>query len=157
MSTRRPPARPGSVYFDTAFVVKCYSPEAGSDVVRKFAASASQLSTSELAIAEFGSALHRAVRDKQLTASEAAALRQQFRDDTADGVWTLIPCTALVLGAVDARFEALPPRVYLRAADAIHLATARLSGFRSIYSNDRHLLAAADAFGVQGIDLLSGN
>jgi predicted nucleic acid-binding protein len=155
MSARRQKERPVTAYFDTAFVVKCYSPEAGSDVVRAFAAGVSQLSTSELTLAEFCSALHRAVRDKQLTATEAAGLRQQFRDDVADGVWTLIPCTMLILQAVDSAYEALSSRVFLRSADAIHLATARLSGHNAIYSNDRHLLAAADSFGLRGVNLLS--
>jgi predicted nucleic acid-binding protein len=44
--------------------------------------------------------------------------------------------------------------VFLRAADAIHLATAAESEFRIVYSNDAHLLAAAKYFGIQGRNVI---
>jgi predicted nucleic acid-binding protein len=40
--------------------------------------------------------------------------------------------------------------MYLRAGDAIHLAAAQGAGFTEIWSNDRHLLQAAPAFGLTG-------
>jgi predicted nucleic acid-binding protein len=39
----------------------------------------------------------------------------------------------------------------VRSLDALHLVTARAEGFERIYSNDRHLLAAAGSFGLEGI------
>jgi len=44
--------------------------------------------------------------------------------------------------------------VFLRAADAIHLATAAESSFPIVYSNDVHVLAAAQHFGIQGKNIL---
>jgi hypothetical protein len=37
-------------------------------------------------------------------------------------------------------------------ADA--LATASLHGFKEIHSHDKHVLAAASAFGLRGVDVL---
>ena len=47
-----------------------------------------------------------------------------------------------------------PASVFLRAADAIHLATAAESGFRIVYSNDVHLLNAAKHFEIEGRDVI---
>jgi hypothetical protein len=48
-----------------------------------------------------------------------------------------------------------PPARRTRAGDALRLACARIHGFSAIYSNDRHLLAAAPHFQIQGVNLLN--
>lgn len=80
-------------YFDTAFVLKCYVREDGSDAVRALARETVQLATSE--------------------------------------------------------FNTSHP---LRAADALHCATAAVMGLGTTYSNDRHLLQGAKAFALTAIN-----
>jgi phosphoglycolate phosphatase-like HAD superfamily hydrolase len=41
--------------------------------------------------------------------------------------------------------------VFVHSLDAIHLATASAEGFERIRSNDRHLLAAAQSFGLEAV------
>ena len=45
--------------------------------------------------------------------------------------------------------------VWLRAADALHLVSARDNGFETIFSNDRHLLAAAPHFVIKARNVIS--
>ena len=52
-------------------------------------------------------------------------------------------------------FQGMPPDLFLRSADALHLACARHHGYRVIYSNDRNLLAAAKYFGLQGRNVIA--
>jgi predicted nucleic acid-binding protein len=51
-------------------------------------------------------------------------------------------------------YRKLPASVFLRGADAIHLATASEAGLGVVYSNDAHLLAAARDFGIEGRDVI---
>jgi predicted nucleic acid-binding protein len=55
---------------------------------------------------------------------------------------------------VEQIFLSDPGTCFLRAADALHLACAAEHGFTEVYSNDRHLLAAAPLFGLRGIDVI---
>jgi predicted nucleic acid-binding protein len=43
-----------------------------------------------------------------------------------------------------------PRDLFIRTADAVHLATAHEAGERDVWTNDRHMLAAAPYFGLTG-------
>ena len=47
----------------------------------------------------------------------------------------------------------LPADVFVRAADALHLACAGEAGLHEVYSSDRHLVAAAPHFGLRPVTL----
>ena len=63
-------------------------------------------------------------------------------------------CGTAILERLESVYAALPATVFLRAADALHLATAAENGFREIYSNDAKMLLAAAQFGVRGSDVI---
>jgi predicted nucleic acid-binding protein len=106
--------------------------------------------SSTLFIAEFACTLHRGVREKVITRDHAAYLRQTFSGDSSQGVVQLIPISEGILRAVEATVTRMPETVFLRAGDAVHLASAQLEGFAEIWSNDRHMLKAAPHFGITG-------
>ena len=142
-----------SAYLDTAFVFKCYVFENGSEAVRSLATETDDLVTSELTRAEFAAAVHRKRREKALTKREATAVVAQFDADCADGIWTFIPVNAAILQRVCTGFASLPVTTALRAADAIHCASAVEYSLDRIYSNDRHLLDASSHFKLIGVDV----
>lgn len=137
-------------YFDTAYVVKCYLNEVDAREVRRLAKRAAGLFSSSWCIAEFGCTIHRQVRERLLAQEQAAEVRAHFLADVNGGVWVLYPVTDQLIIRVEAAVAALSPRAHLRAGDAVHLVTAREAGFSEIWTNDRHLLAAAPHFGLAG-------
>jgi len=70
-------------------------------------------------------------------------------------VWTWLPLTSPVLALAQKRYDDLSAKVFLRAADAMHLSCAAENGFDEIHTNDRHMLAACAAFGLDGRNLIA--
>jgi predicted nucleic acid-binding protein len=138
------------LYFDSAYIAKCYLDEPGGTEVREMARSAEGLYSSALCIAELACVFHRQVREGSITNKQVASVRKYFADDLKSEVWALIPTTPDLLHRVDVLVRALPTATFIRAGDAIHLASAIEYGFDEIWTNDRHLLAAAMAVGLSG-------
>jgi len=138
------------IYFDTAYLAKCYLNEPGSETVRALASESSALATCELARAELAAVFHRHFREGRLDERSYATVFEQFGADDEAGVWHWLPTDATVWEEVDRRFRELPATVFLRGADAVHLSCARLHRIAEFYTNDRHMLAACEAFGLNG-------
>lgn len=138
------------VYFDSAYIAKCYLPEPEARKVRALARSCAGLYSSAFAIAEIACVFHRQMRECGARPAEIATLRQQFHADIRNEVWSLIPVTDHLLARVHDLVGSLPASCMLRAGDAIHLATALDAGFQEIWTNDRRLLTAAEAAGLRG-------
>lgn len=145
-----------TAYFDTAYLAKCYLNEPGHQEVSVFASSVEQIFLSDFSRLELTGVFHRKLREGFLTRVGFRHAVEQFRRDCSLGVWTLLPCGSDCLEASTRAFERLEAGVFLRAPDCIHLTTAREAGFSEVYSNDRHLLAAAPAFGLRGVNILAG-
>jgi predicted nucleic acid-binding protein len=77
-----------------------------------------------------------------------------MRADAATGNLQFLPLADAVFDRLETVYSSATADIYLRAADAIHLATAAENGFAEIYSNDKHLLAAAPLFGIQGVNVI---
>jgi predicted nucleic acid-binding protein len=142
------------LYFDTAYIAKCYLNEPGADLVRDVAQRATGLASSELGRVEFSSVLHRHVREGRLARTVVAAIWADFEEDEASGVWSWFSLPTSLLEAVCAHVRSLPRHVSVRAGDAIHLLTAQEHGFAEVYSNDRNMLGAASHFGLKGVDVI---
>jgi predicted nucleic acid-binding protein len=138
------------MYVDSAYLAKYYVNERDSIAVREAIQNASSRISSVLAIAEVTCVFHRHVREGVLSTTQAHELLRIFLEHIDAGVWTLIPVTERLLRRVSLLVSSLPAGVFLRAGDAIHLTTAADQGEPEIWTNDRHLLAAASYFGVIG-------
>lgn len=142
------------IFCDTSYLVRLYLEDPGWESVRELCA-ADDVAAAELALAEIPSALHRACREGRLDPDSFSELLAQFRTDCEAGAFFWKPFSRDIYACLREDFAALPHTSFLRAADALHLACARAYGFSSVYSNDRHFLAAAPHFGLRGINIIS--
>jgi predicted nucleic acid-binding protein len=103
-----------------------------------------------LCIAELACVFHRHVREGSIPPGVAAGLRDLFLEDVKNEVWALVPVSDRLLHRVEFLTRTLPSSCYLRAGDAIHLASAIDNCFDEIWTNDRRLLDTAAAVGIKG-------
>lgn len=113
------------IYFDTAYLAKCYLPEEGHREVRALAGQAGRVQSVGLARLEVAAVLHRHLREGRLRPKELSEHLDQFDQGCADGVVTLIPVTVGLVETAAAAYRRLPADVLLRSADCLHLAAAR--------------------------------
>ena len=142
------------IYFDTAYVAKCYLNEHGSTEVRSLAVEAEWVASCSFGRLELAATIHRNLRDGTITPAQNQGIMRQFDSDEANHVWTWLPVTPELLAGAVARFRSLKPSIYLRSADALHLACAAEHDFKEIWTNDRHLLAAAPVFKIKGRNVI---
>jgi predicted nucleic acid-binding protein len=145
------------IYFDAAYIAKCYLNEPGADRVRAVAHGADGLASCALARLEFASILKRHVREHHMTRREMTAVLKDFAEDEASGVWQWFGVTAELLDKARQAVLDIPSTTFLRSGDALHLACAEAHGFHEVYTNDRHMLRAARYFHVTGVNVLSEN
>jgi predicted nucleic acid-binding protein len=140
------------IYFDSSYLVRLYFEDAGFQSVRELA-STDLLVSAQHGRAEVIAAFHRKMREGIVTNSGYEFVLKQFSEDIRAGGFQWLPLSEAVLERLEAMFAALPPGLFLRAGDALHLSTAAEARLREVYSNDANLLAAAPHFGLRAIDV----
>jgi len=142
------------IYFDTSYLVRLYYQDAGWQAVQKLAAT-DHVACAWHGQAEMLAAFHRKLREGAITLSQYRALLGQFQADDQAGAVHWLPLAQETLARVAGVFGSLPSGVFLRAADALHLAAAAQHGYRLVYSHDAHFLAAATHFRLEGRNVIS--
>lgn len=142
------------IYFDSSYLVRLYYKDPGFEKVRNLAGSDSVV-CAQHGRAEVAAALHRKYREGFISAVlHEIALSEFFREiHSSSFIW--LPLSIQVFARIEQAFQTLPSNVFLRAADAMHLACAAENQLREIYSNDQRLLAAAPYFGLRGVNVIS--
>jgi predicted nucleic acid-binding protein len=138
------------VYFDTSYIAKFYFNEPESPRVRDLVRKADAIHSSLWALAEFHAVLHRRLREGASSLRDARELALRFSEHIEAGLWNLIPVNEALLRRTSALMVSGPSNLFIRTADAVHLTTAYEIGERAVWTNDRHMLAAASYFGVTG-------
>lgn len=139
------------MYLDSAYIAKFYVNEPDAPAVRRLIQGATtQIQSSAWAIAEVNCVFHRHVREGSLSVAQGKQLIDLFRTHVEGGSWSLTPLSDSLLRMTATLIRGLPKNVPLRAGDAVHLATALDLGEATIWTNDRHLLAAAAHVGLVG-------
>jgi predicted nucleic acid-binding protein len=141
------------IYLDSSYIFKCYINEPGTPRVLSLVQNSSGCSSSLHARTEFWSGLHRRVCETVTSIEDARKIWRQFEEDERTGVWHWLPLNDIVIRRACDVFEKLPPEVFLRSGDALHLACAAENRFTELYGGDRTLLSAATHFGLNGISV----
>lgn len=142
------------IYWDTSYLAKLYLREPGTDEVLRTFAGQGGFVCGEHGRLELMTAFKRNQREGFLSAAGLKMLWEKHEQDLADGLIHYLPLPSALIQQACQTVSLLPPAVFIRAGDALHLACAADAGLREIYSHDRHLLAAAPHFGLKGRDVI---
>lgn len=141
------------IYLDAAYIAKFYVEEDDSERVRALLDSAPVAASCLHAMAEVASVFHRKLREGNIPQEDFDFFCAQFESDCEAGLWTWLPMPESLVQSVRRKMSKLAPTTFIRAADALHLMCAEAEGCTAIHTSDRHMKAAAPAFGLDAVTL----
>ena len=142
------------IYFDTAYILKCYIHEPGTPEVRSLLLQHRSAASCAIGRLEFAAGVKRAIREGRIDPRTLNTIFAIFEEDYQNGIWSWLPVTTHLIDAAVRAVHSLPSSTFLRSADAMHIVCAREAGFSEIYSNDRHLTSAAPHFGIRATNII---
>ena len=142
------------IYFDTAYLLKCYIKESGWETVRALARQAESVACSIYGRMELHAAFHRKLREGEVSGNQLTVIFRQIDLDDSQHLWNWLSLTESIIVSAVSSSRMLPQSVFLRTAHAVHLMTAKTAGFSHFYPNDSHALAAAPYFGLEGKNII---
>src|SRR4051794_7466664 len=96
------------IYFDTAYIVKCYVYEPGSSEVRRALTDQRSVACCALGRVEFAAAVKRAIRERRLDARVRDTVFSVLERDDENGIWTWLPLTSDLIKIAAAEARSLP-------------------------------------------------
>jgi predicted nucleic acid-binding protein len=75
-----------TLYFDSAYIAKCYLSEPDALPVRRLVESTEARYSSAWCLAEMACIFHRQIRERSLTTAQMAVVRSLFESDVAAGL-----------------------------------------------------------------------
>lgn len=141
-------------YWDTSYLAKLYLRETGTDAVLRAFSDQGGFVCGEHGQLELMATFKRNQREGTLTGAQLKMIWGKHEEDLADRLIQYLPLSSRLIQQACGTLALVPSSVFLRAADALHLACAADAGLKQIYSHDRHLLAAAPHFGLKGMDVI---
>ena len=142
------------IYFDTAYLLKCFLNEPNAHLVRAVVRQAGSVGSCAHGRAEFWSGVQRHVREGRLSAADASQVFRALEAEEKTTAVYWLPMEQPVLQRACAIIEQHAATLPMRSGDVLHLACALEHGFTAIHTNDRHLLAVAAVVGIQAINVL---
>jgi predicted nucleic acid-binding protein len=135
--------------FDSCYVLKMLCREPDSLAVVKLVGDDGVMACAAHGRAEVVVALHRKVRNGELSEGDCRAALDRLELDTSSGqlIWMSIgePAYRILTSVYAQHGKSLP----MRSADAMHLACAVEHGFGTVWSSDRQMQSGARAFGIE--------
>jgi predicted nucleic acid-binding protein len=139
------------IFLDTSALAKRYVQEPGSEELEAFFLRIKEVVVSTLSLPEFGAALGRKVREKEITKKAAAYALNEFEKDW-ENLFIKIPLTE----AIAKTAASLTIKNPLKGADAVHLATAMITEVALFVVSDQQLLKTSEKMGLKAYNPSDG-